>query len=77
MLVFDLGVEEVATAVAIALKADKIVLSGRGQGIYDEKGNLRTEILTGEAGKIIEQQLAACNPALFSMHLASFYSWLH
>lgn len=61
--VFDLGVEEVATAVAIALKADKIVLSGRGQGIYDEKGNLRTEILTGEAGKIIEQQLAACNPA--------------
>ncbi len=61
--VFNLGVEDVATAVASALKADKIVLYGREQGIYDKQGKLQTEILTSEAKKITEAQLATCDPA--------------
>ena len=47
--IFNLAWEEVAEAVAVRLKADKLIYLGRGQGIPDGHGQLITEITAEEA----------------------------
>jgi len=51
--VFNLSVEEVATGVAIALKADKLILFGSQDGIRDSSGELRSELLAETARRLV------------------------
>ena len=47
--VFNLSAEDVATEVAIALKADKLILFVPGQGVQDSEGNLVTTLSPADA----------------------------
>jgi amino-acid N-acetyltransferase len=51
--VFNLSVEEVATGTAVALKADKLILFGRQEGIRDSSGELRSELLAETARRLV------------------------
>lgn len=53
--IFNLPVEQVAAHAAIALKADKLILMGREQGITDSSGNTRSELLSGTAQRLLNQ----------------------
>lgn len=52
--VFNLPVEEVATGVAVALQADKLILFGRQEGIRDSSGELRSELLATTARRLVQ-----------------------
>jgi amino-acid N-acetyltransferase len=51
--VFNLPVEEVATGTAVALQADKLILFGQQEGIYDSSGELRSELLAETARRLV------------------------
>ncbi|MEX2130312.1 MAG: amino-acid N-acetyltransferase [Pseudohongiellaceae bacterium] len=51
--VFNLSAEEVATEVAIALKADKLILFVPGQGVTDQDGDLVTSLSPADAKRVL------------------------
>jgi amino-acid N-acetyltransferase len=51
--IFNLTLEDVATAVAIALKADKLIFLMETAGVVDEKGMLLSELTAQQAEQII------------------------
>ncbi|MDN2663795.1 amino-acid N-acetyltransferase [Psychromonas sp. 14N.309.X.WAT.B.A12] len=53
--VFNLLAEEVATQVAIALKADKLIGFCSNQGVLDEQGNVISELLPEQAQEHIDK----------------------
>ncbi|WP_415886642.1 amino-acid N-acetyltransferase [Neptuniibacter sp. QD37_6] len=57
--VFNLSVEDVATAAASALDADKLILFGADQGVLDSSGKLRSELLTRKAERLVGQYLSS------------------
>jgi len=57
--VFNLAVEDVATAAASALDADKLILLGADKGVLDSSGQLRSELLTRKAERLVAQYLAS------------------
>lgn len=52
--IFNLACEEVAAGVAVALKADKLILFGRQEGIRDSSGELRSELLAATAKRLVQ-----------------------
>ncbi|MBV1790632.1 amino-acid N-acetyltransferase [Marinobacterium sp. D7] len=56
--IFNMSVEEVATGVAVALKADKLILFGQQEGIYDSSGDLRSELLAETARRLVHHYSA-------------------
>ncbi|WP_432697208.1 amino-acid N-acetyltransferase [Marinobacterium sp. YM272] len=56
--VFNLSVEEVATGVATALKADKLILFGQQEGIRDSNDELRSELLAETARRLVHKYSA-------------------
>ncbi len=56
--VFNLPVEEVAVGIASAVGADKLILFGSQEGIYDSQGELRTELLATTARRLVNHYLA-------------------
>lgn len=57
--VFNLASEEVATRVASAIKADKLITLCSEQGIIDPSGNLISELMPDDAQRYLEQRLAS------------------
>jgi amino-acid N-acetyltransferase len=51
--VFNCTLEDVATATAIALKADKLIFLTEGAGALDAKGRLISELTVKQAGEVI------------------------
>jgi amino-acid N-acetyltransferase len=51
--VFNCTLEDVATATAIALKADKLIFLTEGAGALDAKGRLISELTVKQAGDVI------------------------
>ncbi|MES2356602.1 MAG: amino-acid N-acetyltransferase [Pseudomonadota bacterium] len=51
--IFNLTLEDVATSVAIALKADKLIFLMDTEGVKDAKGELQTELTAQQAEDII------------------------
>lgn len=56
--VFNLSVEEVAVNAANAMRADKLIMFGSQQGIWDSHGVLRTELLAETARRLVNHYLA-------------------
>ena len=56
--VFNLAAEEVAAGVAVALKADKLILFGAQEGIRDSSGELRSELLAETARRLVHLYLS-------------------
>lgn len=56
--VFSMTVEEVASAVAIALKADKLLIYGNEAGILDEDGERISKMSAEEAQALIRRKVA-------------------
>lgn len=56
--VFSMTVEEVASAVAIALKADKLLIYGNEAGILDEDGERISKMSAEEAQTLIKKKIA-------------------
>lgn len=56
--VFNLSSEEVATQVAIAIKADKLITLCSEQGVIDPSGNLISEMVPDEAERYLRQRIA-------------------
>jgi amino-acid N-acetyltransferase len=54
--VFNLTVEDVATAVAIALDADKLIFMMDTDGVTDRKGTLIPELTIAEANKVLSSK---------------------
>lgn len=52
---FNVPVGEVAAQMAIALTADKLILLGKGQGITDSNGDIRSELLSSTAQRLLNQ----------------------
>ncbi|WP_035476469.1 amino-acid N-acetyltransferase [Aliagarivorans taiwanensis] len=52
---FNISTEDIASEVAVALKADKVIYFGPRSGLYDERGKLLSELLPEQA-----RQLADC-----------------
>jgi amino-acid N-acetyltransferase len=52
--VFNCTLEDVATATAVALKADKLIFLTEGQGASDAKGRLISELTVKQAEEVIE-----------------------
>jgi amino-acid N-acetyltransferase len=57
--VFNLTVEDVASATAIALKADKLLIYGSEAGILDQDGERISKLSAEEAQALIKQKAAA------------------
>jgi amino-acid N-acetyltransferase len=55
--VFNLNVEDVASSVAIALKADKLLVYGQEAGILDEDGERISKMSAEEAQKMIKAKI--------------------
>jgi amino-acid N-acetyltransferase len=55
--VFNLNVEDVASSVAIALKADKLLIYGEEAGILDEDGERISKMSAEEAQKMIKAKI--------------------
>jgi amino-acid N-acetyltransferase len=55
---FNLKVEDVATQVAIALKADKLILIGTLDGVRDQDGRLHTELPLEQAERMLADRTA-------------------
>src|SRR5438093_1245315 len=51
----DKALEDVATAIAIALKADKLIFLTEGQGALDARGRLVSELTVKQAEEILAQ----------------------
>lgn len=71
--IFNLSVEDVATQVAIAIKAEKLISFCDQSGAQDEKGNLLRELRPGDCASLInsnvssptlQQALRACYTAV-------------
>ena len=71
--IFNLSVEDVATQVAIAIQADKLIAFSEAPGALDEKGKLLRELRPGDCASLInsntatpqvQQALRACYNAL-------------
>ncbi|WP_299181333.1 amino-acid N-acetyltransferase [uncultured Neptuniibacter sp.] len=56
---FNLAVEDVATAAASAIDADKLILFGADPGVLDSSGKLRSELLTRKAERLVGQYLSS------------------
>lgn len=56
---FNLSVEDVATCAAAALEADKLIIFGADNGVSDSSGQLRSELLTRKAERLVSQYLAS------------------
>lgn len=56
--VFNLTVEDVASATAIALKADKLLIYGSEAGILDQDGERISKLSAEEAQALIKQKIA-------------------
>ena len=61
---FNLLSEEIATQVAIRLKADKLIGFCSEQGIIDEKGNAIAELFPTEVEELIQRLESESNPEL-------------
>ena len=57
--VFSMTVEEVASAVAIALKADKLLIYGNEAGILDKDGERISKMSAEEAQALIREKISA------------------
>ncbi len=51
---FNLNMEDVATAVAIAVKADKLIFLTEGNGVFDEAGQLLRELSERSSRKLLD-----------------------
>ncbi len=60
---FNLSVEDVATCAAASVDADKLVLFGADKGVLDSSGQLRSELLTRKAERLVGQYLASLEDA--------------
>jgi amino-acid N-acetyltransferase len=60
--VFNLQVEDVATRVAMALNADKLVFYGQEQGVRDQRGERVSELLTGPTATWLNESLQNQDP---------------
>ncbi|WP_372831034.1 amino-acid N-acetyltransferase [Pontibacterium sp.] len=56
--IFNLAVEDVATRTAVSLNADKLLLFGADKGVLDSKQQLRSEVLTRKAERLVSSYLA-------------------
>ena len=56
--IFNLSGEEVASQVAIKLKADKLIVFGADDGVTDSHNRLRSELLTDTAERLVKNYLA-------------------
>ncbi|MFK7160629.1 amino-acid N-acetyltransferase [Marinospirillum sp. MEB164] len=83
---FDLDAEEVATAAAIELKADKLLLLGRAEGLHDAQGQLIRDITPLEAehwphvpeyGCLARHLQAACTACRRGVKRAHLLSYQH
>lgn len=54
---FNLAIEEVSTAAARALEAEKLILFGADKGVFDSRGELRSELLARTAERMVNQYL--------------------
>ena len=82
--VFNLACEDVATSVAAALGADKLILFGEDAGIKDENGLLLRELKPTRAapllnslgnslpGNLLRAACKACNAGVRRSHIVSF-----
>lgn len=78
--VFNLAVEDLASEVAIALKADKLISFGADDGCLDESGNLLRELsstdqpkpLSEEQTRIFSAAAKACEQGINRAHLISY-----
>jgi len=57
--IFNLSVEDVATQVAIAIRADKLITFCEQEGAQDEKGTLLKELRPGDCASLINGNLAS------------------
>jgi amino-acid N-acetyltransferase len=55
---FNLAIEEVATESAKALGAEKLILFGSAKGVFDSRGELRSELLARTAERMVKQYLS-------------------
>jgi amino-acid N-acetyltransferase len=65
---FNLSMEDVASSVAIALRADKLIFLTEMPGIADEEGDLRRELSLEEAQQIHETMLPESDEASYLKH---------
>lgn len=56
--IFNLGVEDVATQVAVSLKADKLIMFGGQSGVVDSNDQTRSELLADTAERLVNQYLS-------------------
>ena len=56
--IFNLAVEDVATQVAISLKADKLIMFGESGGVKDSNDMIRSELLADTAERLVSQYMA-------------------
>jgi amino-acid N-acetyltransferase len=54
--VFNLGAADVASAVAIALGADKLIMLVEGKGLTDTRGKVRTNVIPREVESILQRR---------------------
>lgn len=83
--VFDLDASEIAQHVAIALKADKLILLGESAGLHDDSGQLQRQLTPGEAETLRQQAApgselsrhlgAACEAARHGVGRTHLLSW--
>ncbi|WP_110648105.1 amino-acid N-acetyltransferase [Salinicola peritrichatus] len=83
--VFDLDASEIAQHVAIALKADKLILLGESAGLHDDSGQLQRQLTPGEAEMLRQQAApgselsrhlgAACEAARHGVGRTHLLSW--
>ncbi|KEI70053.1 amino-acid N-acetyltransferase [Endozoicomonas elysicola] len=64
--IFNIEVEEVATRTAISLGAEKLILYGAQQGVFDHQGNLINRISPHEGSKELESQVGESRRLLSS-----------
>ncbi|MGI0118064.1 amino-acid N-acetyltransferase [Zooshikella sp. RANM57] len=81
--VFNLAAEDVATQTAIALKAEKLIVFGKAQGVYSRSGQLLKAMTPAKARVVIQEQeneealrlmqssLAACAVNVKRSHIIS------
>ncbi|WP_180730459.1 amino-acid N-acetyltransferase [Paraburkholderia sp. PGU19] len=82
---FNLSMEDVASAAAIALRADKIVFLTETEGLLDEEGALIRElslddayrlheggVVTGDAGFYLKHSIRACRGGVARSHIIPY-----
>ena len=68
--IFNLGIENIATSVAHAINADKLIAFIAGEGMKDAKGNLQRELKPEQASVLLKKQLEIDQPALRACYQA-------